>query len=86
MPKTSESLQKLCLGAVVAMLALFAGAPSAMANDTGCVGVLTRAHDNVVAAGADCLLVGADVTGNVSIESAAFSPRGPRSAATLTSR
>ena len=53
-------------GAALALAIL--QAPTARANDTPCVGVLTGAHDNVVVpAGATCTLLGATVRGNVKV-------------------
>jgi hypothetical protein len=50
--------------AVSSLVLVFA--PSAMADDSLCVGTLTGAHDNVVVPqGATCLLTGATVSGNV---------------------
>ena len=68
---------RTAIGAVIATLMSITLLASlsprlAHADTTTCTGLLTGAHDNVVVpSGADCILLGAQVTGNVRVESAA---------------
>lgn len=66
MPAIRGSTKKLCLAAVLALLAALTAAPSAMAGDTLCVGALTGVHDDVVVPeGATCDISAAQIKGNV---------------------
>jgi hypothetical protein len=63
-----RTTRRLPLAALIVMLAALTAAPGATAGDTMCVGALTGVHDNVIVpSGADCVLTGADVRGNVLI-------------------
>jgi hypothetical protein len=56
------------LAILAVLLVLPATAPGATLGDTTCVGALTGVHDNVIVpSGADCVLTGAEVRGNVKI-------------------
>ena len=59
-------VRKGFIATLVSAAVMLGAAPTAMAGDTPCVGVLTGPHDNVVVPrGATCNLLGAQVQGNV---------------------
>jgi hypothetical protein len=61
-------MRRLTLATVAASLVMLVVPPSAMADDTRCVGPLTGVHDNVVVPeGSVCLLTGAVVRGNIKV-------------------
>jgi hypothetical protein len=68
MVPSRRSARRTRLVALIALLTALAAAPGASAGDTTCVGGLTGTHENVIVpSGADCVLTGADVRGNVKI-------------------
>ena len=70
MARVRRPTTKLCAATVVAFLCALSASSSATAGETLCVGVLTGAHDNVIVpSGAACTLQGAQVKGNVQIQS-----------------
>ena len=68
--RTRRTTTKLGAATFVACLCALTATSGARAGDTLCVGMLTGAHDNVIVpSGAACTLQGAQVKGNVQIQS-----------------
>jgi hypothetical protein len=69
LPRAQEVVRRIALAAVPVLMALLVAATPAVADDTQCVGVFTGVADNIVVpSGAECMLEGAQVSGNALAE------------------
>jgi hypothetical protein len=69
LPRAQKAARPITLVAVLAVTWLLVAATPAVADDTRCVGVFTGVADNIVVpSGTECILEGAQVSGNVLAE------------------
>jgi hypothetical protein len=67
--RAEEAVRRITLAALLALTVLLVAATPAVADDTRCVGVFSGVADNIIVpSGAECVLEGAQVSGNVLAE------------------